>query len=147
MVADVLADRRPVVMPHLVAAAGIDRPDIVRHREVEDSIHEERTGLDFSRQMSLEGPGHPQIADVLRCDLGELAVTPAGVIAMVERPRVRGRAQELSVVEVLRGERRRRCGNQEECGGGKKSKLQSNHLGTGSSNNEVYGRAQRSVCR
>ncbi len=93
---------RVLVVPELMAGARVDRPDIVRHGEVQDAVDQDRRRLDAGVLSGLKGPGQAEIADVGGGDLGERAVAPSGVIPMKARPAIGRRMQEQLVVDVLR---------------------------------------------
>ena len=66
---------------------------------------------------SVATPGQRQVLDGLRVDLRQRAVALAGVVAVVSRPRVRQRLQELGRVEALALARSaQRGGDEQRCG-------------------------------
>ena len=91
-----------VVMPDLVAGAGIDRPNIIRNGEVQNAIDQQRRRFDRRDLVGLEGPGQGKILNVLRRDLGERTVTSAGIVAVISRPAVGGRMQQHLLIDALR---------------------------------------------
>src|SRR4051812_46082086 len=89
------------VMPDLVTRAGIDSPDIVRHSEIQNAIHEQRRRLDGGRLVGLEDPGQAQPPDILRSDSREFTVAPAGVIAVIAGPGIDRRVLQGSLGQFL----------------------------------------------
>src|SRR5580658_9116992 len=84
-----------VVMPEHVAGARIDSPDMVRHGEIENAVDHQRRRFDLGALIGLKGPGKSEFADILRCDLGEMAVPFAGIVAVIERPAIGCRMLDL----------------------------------------------------
>src|SRR3984885_3671802 len=89
------------VMPDLVAGARIECPNIIRNGEVENAIDKQRRGFVLRGWPVLEGPGKRERIDVLRSDLCERAVTPAGVVAVIGRPAVDWRMQKHLRIHAL----------------------------------------------
>ncbi len=106
-VADVFALGGAVIVPDLVAGAGVDGPNVVGHREVEDAIDQQRRRFDSRVLMRLEHPREAEIGHVLRRDLLERGVAAAGIVAVIERPGVGRRVLDLIGLEVLRMQGRR----------------------------------------
>ena len=127
-VADVVAAARlPGIVPGFPAGARIERPDVIRHRQVQVAVDHERRRLDrrrtapgrrrvgpFSaddragaRRVEAVDPRQREVLHVGRVDLLERAVAPARVVAVVGRPGVGGN---------LRGERQRRHADRDHQG-------------------------------
>src|SRR6185436_308531 len=88
-----MADVEPLirwvgVAPQLPRRSGVDRPDVVRTRDVDDAVDENRRGLDLLGLPGLERPRQRQLTNVLRRDLRQLAVALTGKVAVVRRPAV-----------------------------------------------------------
>jgi hypothetical protein len=106
-VANVISLRRQaVIMPDNMSRARINGPDVVGHREVQNAVNQQGHRFDLRRLISLEGPREGEIAYVLGRDLGEMNVSPAGIVAVIGWPRIRLGVKDLRVLEVLRDERR-----------------------------------------
>src|ERR1700722_702520 len=103
---------RIVVVPQLVTGERIQSPDIVDRGEINHSIHQQRTGLDFSRELGLKGPRKGQSVYVLGSNLLQLRVALRAIRTVVLRPTVSGRLQEPGVSHSL-GPGRRTPGEQE----------------------------------
>ena len=113
-------------MPNVPARARIDGKGMIRRRKVQNAVHHQRDGLDAGakktspaastrrrvrtlspnnrtegREASAPDPGQRQVLDVESVDLVQSAVMPAGVVAVVGRPRVRGWLQEQGRIEPL----------------------------------------------
>ena len=96
------------VMPDLMSGARIHRPDVVRHGEVQNAVDQKRRGLQGRRLPGLERPGQGQRPNVLRSDLGQRTMAPAGIIAVIARPAVGGRVCNRRRIETLRQQAARR---------------------------------------
>jgi len=80
----------PIVLPEELALARVDGENVVGDGEVEDSVDQQRRGLDHrvadaalrTDAADLVGPGGGQRGDVGGVDLGERAVASSGVIAL-----------------------------------------------------------------
>ena len=60
------------VVPDLMSRARIHRPDVVRHREVQHAVDQQRRRLQGRLLAGLKRPGQPQRWNVLRSDLGQM---------------------------------------------------------------------------
>jgi hypothetical protein len=78
--------RRVGVAPQLPRRSGVDRPDVVGSRDVDDAVDEDRRRLELLGLAGLERPRQRQLTNVLWRDLRQLAVALAGKIAVVSRP-------------------------------------------------------------
>ena len=103
--ADGLPGTREV--PDLPAGASVHRPRLIATRDVEDAVHFEGHGLQTLR-VRLKRPGETHRANICFIDLREGAEAAAGVVAIVRGPAIRGRRQDLSRVQVLTVQMRRR---------------------------------------
>ena len=65
------------VAPNLVAGAGVDRPYVSRHGEIQHAVDQQRGGLNGCFLAGLERPRQPDRCNVLGSDLGQRAVPPA----------------------------------------------------------------------
>src|ERR1700753_1726596 len=92
---------RIVVVPQLVTGERIQSPDIVDRGEIDHSIHQQGTGLDFSRQLGLKSPGKRQSAYILGSNLLQLRVALRAIGTVVLRPAVCGRLQKHGVSHSL----------------------------------------------
>src|ERR1700733_4923528 len=101
-------------VPQLVPGVRVDRPDIVWHGEVQNTIDQQRGGLDLGALIGLKGPGKAKVDDILRRDLCKTAVAFAGIISVIERPAIRGWMLYLFGFEIL-GRGHTRPGDQREC--------------------------------
>ena len=90
------------VMPDLMAGARIHRPDVVRHGEVQDAVDQQGRGLQGRRLARLKRPGQRERPNVLRSDLGQRTMAPAGIIPVIARPTVGGRICNRRRIETLR---------------------------------------------
>jgi len=61
--------RRIGVVPQWMCRPGIERPDIVRRRHVQNAIDKDRSGLDLRGLSGFEGPGERKLVDVRRRNL------------------------------------------------------------------------------
>ena len=112
---------RILVVPQQVCRPRVDRPDIVRHREVNDAVDHNGRRFDAGILTGLKSPGEAQVVHIGRRDLGERTVASSGVIAVKSGPAI-GRWMEKPLVgDVLSGcdwgpacERRAECEN--DCG-------------------------------
>src|SRR2546430_8436 len=81
--------------PPLFTGTRIYGPGIVGQSEIQDAVYSQGSGFDiaaakeigFCAGVSIVGPYWLQIADVSSINLFQRAVTPAGVIAIISRPR------------------------------------------------------------
>ena len=96
----------PGIRPKLLARASVDRKDVVRNREVEPAIDQQRRTLDLGRSQFIPSAGTllpnlvaPLELEVLRCvcvNLVEFAEPPPGEVPVVGRPTLRGCRAELA---------------------------------------------------
>ena len=88
-VADVRAAlRAPEVMPQQMTIVGVQRPHVVRRRQIDHAVHDDWRCLDRLREIGLECPRQRQLLHVRRCDLCQTAMVPARVVTVVRRPAV-----------------------------------------------------------
>ena len=99
--ADVVAFGSTVVMPDFAAVAGVHGPNVVGGGEVENAVDFERSRLELL--VRRKNPGERERMDVCGIDLVERAETPAGIVAVVGGPGVRGGLEQSGRVEPLRG--------------------------------------------
>ena len=90
------------VVPDLVARTGVDSPHVVRHGEIQHAIDQQRRGLDGCILAGLKRPRQPDRCDVLGSDLGQRAVSSAGIVAVVARPGVGRRVCNGGGIKPLR---------------------------------------------
>src|ERR1043165_2070687 len=100
--ANVIAFGSSMIMPNLMAVTGIDGPNIVRCREIENAVDDEWRGFD-NAGANAEGPGDGKGIDVGSVDLVERAVAAAGIVAIVGRPGIGGRFEKGGGVKALSG--------------------------------------------
>src|SRR5262249_28526067 len=86
-------------MPNLKPCAGINGPNLITARNVEDSAHLERHRLQVCG-MSLKCPGERKRAHVIAIDLLERAEAATGIVAVVGRP-VRRQLQKMRGIKPL----------------------------------------------
>ena len=92
----------PVVVPYLLAVSRIERPNMIRNRNVERPVHQQRRTFDCCRRAapSRTDTGNfvsPLLGDLVHIsgrDLGERAVSLATVIAVESSPVVDGRLSD-----------------------------------------------------
>src|ERR1051326_1506403 len=77
----------PLEVPHLAAGPGVDCPDMVGNSEIQDPVDQKRSGFD-GLLMRLKRPRHSNAAGIVPVDLGQSAVAPSSVIAVIARPYV-----------------------------------------------------------
>ena len=94
------------VAPQLPRGTGIDRPDIVGSRDVDDAIGKNRRRLDLPGLPRLKRPRERQLMDVVGGYLRETRVPLSRVVAVVSRPAVGRRLQQRCRIQSLRGNRR-----------------------------------------
>ena len=92
-----------IEMPDQVTRSRIDGPDVIGHGEIENSIDKQRRRFDLRGLAGLKRPSQTQISNILRIDLCKRAMPAARVIAVIRRPAIDCRMQQLSGLEVLRG--------------------------------------------
>ena len=102
------------IAPDLMSGARIHRPDVVRHREVQDAVDQKGRGLQGRLLPRLERPGQGQRANVLRSDLRQRTMAPAGIITVIAGPAVGGRVGNRRRIETLRQQAARKKEQQRE---------------------------------
>src|SRR6185369_1244893 len=90
-------------MPQFLSSARVDRPQVIGLRDVDDAVRNNRRSL--QGLAGLEFPDLLQMADVLRSDLGQLAMALSVVLAVIGEPCVRRWMEERFGVHALRAER------------------------------------------
>ncbi len=98
---DVIALGLPLVVPNFAAKTRIHRPNIVRRRQIKDSIHFQRRRFEHV-SMRPKCPGQRQRIDVLSTDLVQRAVARSRIVSVVGRPSVCRRLQQRCSVQPLR---------------------------------------------
>ena len=82
------------VAPDLAAGARVERPgDVLRSRDIEDVVAQERGRFEIAERGGLERPLRHQAVDVVGRDLRERAVAVVGVVAAEGQPAARRRLQ------------------------------------------------------
>ena len=97
-VADLVAAAvpRPDVVPQLAPRSRLDGIHVIGRREIQDAVHLERCRLHAGAAgRQVVQPRHAQVLDVRAVDLRERAVAASRVVAVVGRPRGRGRLLDL----------------------------------------------------
>ena len=97
-------------MPEFAAGARVDRPDVIGKREVQDAV--DSSGVAWmeppkvaAAEVDPVDPGQAQEPMFESLIFDERAEAPAGVVAVVSRPRIGGRLSELRRVKALRKQR------------------------------------------
>src|SRR5439155_748611 len=80
---------------------GIERPDVVRRRHVQNAIDKDRSGLDLRGLSGFEGPGERKLVDVRRSNLRQSAMVLTRVCAVIGRPTLAWRLQECTGIQSL----------------------------------------------
>jgi len=88
-------------VPDLVTGTGIDRPNVVRHGEIQHAVDQQRGGFDECILVGLKRPSESERCDVLGSDLGESTVSSARIVAVVARPGVGRRVCNDGRIEPL----------------------------------------------
>jgi hypothetical protein len=83
---DQAAGDRTRIVPKQLTRLGIEGERVVRSGEVHDSIHDHGCGFEHAGSLGMKDPLRLQLACILRCDLGEAAKAPTGVVAVVRGP-------------------------------------------------------------
>jgi hypothetical protein len=96
------------VVPKLVARTRIDGPDIIRNREVQNSIHQDRRRLDRRCAPCLVCPGQRQAIHILRRDLRQSAVASARIVTVIAGPAISRRFKEHRRIHILRRKQARK---------------------------------------
>jgi hypothetical protein len=101
------------VMPDLAAGDGVQREDLVGDGRVHHALIYQRDGFEIPGSGELPDPFGRQAGNVTRIDLGEGAMAPPGVIAVIAEPVLTRILAEVRVAD-LREHDRRHEGNKQE---------------------------------
>src|SRR5438046_10621215 len=80
---------------------GIERPDVVRRRHVQNAIDKDGSGLDLRGLSGFEGPGKRKLVDVRRRNLRQPAMVLTRVCAVIGRPTLTRRLLECTGIQSL----------------------------------------------
>src|SRR5204863_7097418 len=80
---------------------GIERPDVVRRRHVQNAIDKDGSGLDLRGLSGFEGPGQRKLVDVRRRNLCQPAMVLTRVCAVIGRPTLPWRLLECTKIQSL----------------------------------------------
>src|SRR5207247_10891234 len=80
---------------------GIERPDVVRRRHVQNAIDKDGSGLDLRGLSGFEGPGKRKLVDVRRRNLRQPAMVLTRVCAVIGRPTLARRLLECTGIQSL----------------------------------------------
>src|SRR6185312_17543483 len=75
--------RMVAVMPNLTAGVRVHGPDVVRNAEVKNAVHQQRRTFQFGSLIGLKRPCEGELPDVLRSNLPRMAMSHAGIIAVI----------------------------------------------------------------
>src|SRR5438477_407833 len=93
--------RRIGVVPQWMCRPGIERPDVVRRRHVQNAIDKDGSGLDLRGLSGFEGPGKRKLVDVRRRNLRQPAMVLTRVCAVIGRPTLTRRLLECTGIQSL----------------------------------------------
>src|SRR6185312_237890 len=93
--------RMVAVMPDLTTGVRVHGPDVIRDAEIKNAVHQQRRTFQFGSLIGLKRPCEGELPDVLRSNLPRMAMSHARVIAVIKRPAIFGRMQEIGGIESL----------------------------------------------
>src|SRR5437764_11409642 len=92
------------VVPDLMTGSGVHRPETIRQRKVQNSIHQKWRRFDLGTLFGLKCPGQSKVFYIFGSNQAKRTVAYTGIVAMISRPGINRRMQQHLRIRSLRDE-------------------------------------------
>src|SRR5690348_16250689 len=89
------------IVPEFLYRAGIDRPDVVRHGHIKDTVRQNGRSLDRLTLAGLEAPNLLEPGDIVGSNLSEAGMPLTGVSAVKGEPAIGRRVEQVVWIDAL----------------------------------------------